>query len=255
MNLQLYDSEIFQRYNSNTQRARVLTENWAENNLFCPSCLNKKILRLKASTPVTDFRCDICRESFQLKSQNHPLVKKIVDGAFFTMIESIKNENRPNFLLLHYDSDYCIQNLLLIPYFFFIENIIEKRKPLSESARRKGWIGCNLLIERIPEEGKIQIVKEKLIIEKEEIHSEWEKIKFMKKIPLSERGWTIEVLNAVHSLNRKEFHLEEIYKFKEEFKKIHPNNSHIEEKIRQQLQILRDKGLLQFKGDGKYCLF
>ncbi|MGC8581819.1 MAG: hypothetical protein ACP5MW_05710, partial [Thermoplasmata archaeon] len=32
----------------------------------------------------------------------------------------------------------------------------------------------------------------------------------------------------------------------------HPNNKHIKDKIRQQLQILRERGYLEFKGNGKY---
>jgi type II restriction enzyme len=32
--------------------------------------------------------------------------------------------------------------------------------------------------------------------------------------------------------------------------KLHPNNAHVRDKIRQQLQILRDIGLLDFLGSG-----
>ncbi|RJQ53985.1 MAG: restriction endonuclease, partial [Nitrospiraceae bacterium] len=31
-----------------------------------------------------------------------------------------------------------------------------------------------------------------------------------------------------------------------------PDNKHIRPKIRQQLQILRDKGIVEFKGQGRY---
>ncbi len=254
MNLQMYNPEVFDKYKSNSQRIRILTEDWAEKNLFCISCLNENIVRLKTNTPVTDFRCENCRENFQLKSQNHLLGKKIVDGAFSTMIQSIRDGTRPNFIFLQYGDDYYVKNLLLIPSFFFIEETIEKRNPLSENAERKGWIGCNLLMEKIPEEGRIPIIKDQIILEKTDVNARWKKIDFMKKSPVSEGGWTIDVLNVIHSLNKKEFHLEEIYKFKDEFNKIHPNNAHIEEKIRQQLQILRDRGFLQFKGNGEYSL-
>ncbi|MBQ1909890.1 MAG: hypothetical protein II170_08145, partial [Bacteroidaceae bacterium] len=33
----------------------------------------------------------------------------------------------------------------------------------------------------------------------------------------------------------------------------HPDNNHIHDKIRQQLQFLRDKGFVQFISPGKYC--
>jgi type II restriction enzyme len=36
--------------------------------------------------------------------------------------------------------------------------------------------------------------------------------------------------------------------------KLHPNNAHVRDKIRQQLQVLRDLGLLTFLGSGSYRL-
>ncbi|MBM3232633.1 restriction endonuclease [Candidatus Pacearchaeota archaeon] len=254
MELQLYNQGVFDKYKSNTQRIRVLSEDWAEKNLFCVSCLSEHILKLKAGTPVADFICEICQETFQLKSQNNTLAKKIVDGAFSTMIQSIKEGTRPNFLFLQYTKDYCVKNLLIVPSFFFVEEIIEKRRPLSENARRRGWVGCNLLMEKIPKEGRISIIKDGAILEKKEVNEKWRKVDFMKKTPLSERGWTIDILNVIHSLSKKTFQLDEIYRFEGELARIHPNNLHIKDKIRQQLQILRDKGFLRFKGNGAYEL-
>jgi type II restriction enzyme len=36
--------------------------------------------------------------------------------------------------------------------------------------------------------------------------------------------------------------------------KLHPHNAHVRDKIRQQLQVLRDLGLLEFLGGGSYYL-
>ena len=76
----------------------------------------------------------------------------------------------------------------------------------------------------------------------------------MKKSPLSERGWAIDVLNAVHNINKKEFELCDVYRYEKELSSMHPSNFHIRDKIRQQLQVLRDKNLLVFLGNGKYKL-
>ena len=43
-----------------------------------------------------------------------------------------------------------------------------------------------------------------------------------------------------------------MYSFEGLLKKKFPNNNFIKDKIRQQLQVLRDKGLLEFKGNGIY---
>lgn len=45
-----------------------------------------------------------------------------------------------------------------MPKYFFIPAIIEKRKPLSPDARCAGWTGCNILIDEISEQGRIDIV-------------------------------------------------------------------------------------------------
>lgn len=64
------------------------------------------------------------------------------------------------------NKDWAIQQLLLIPKFFFSESVIEKRKPLSENARRAGWVGCNILLSHLPISGKIKIIENKQIIPK-----------------------------------------------------------------------------------------
>jgi len=46
-----------------------------------------------------------------------------------------------------------------VPKHFFAREIIEERKPLAATARRAGWIGSNIILSRVPESGKIHIVK------------------------------------------------------------------------------------------------
>jgi len=60
------------------------------------------------------------------------------------------------------------------------------------------------------------------------------------------------VLNMVESLGRNEFELADVYAHEHTLARLHPDNRHVRDKIRQQLQILRDKGLLDFLGHGRY---
>jgi hypothetical protein len=69
---------------------------------------------------------------------------------------------------------------------------------------------------------------------------------------VSSRGWLIDVLNVARSINKQEFHLSEMYSQDEHLRTLHPKNFHIRPKIRQQLQKLRDMGLLTFIGEGNY---
>jgi type II restriction enzyme len=67
-------------------------------------------------------------------------------------------------------------------------------------------------------------------------------------------GWTHDVLDVVDSLHKTQFTLSEVYESEGALAKLHPANHHVREKIRQQLQTLRDLGLLVFLGDGEYRL-
>ncbi|TXT53971.1 MAG: hypothetical protein BAJATHORv1_100056 [Candidatus Thorarchaeota archaeon] len=59
-------------------------------------------------------------------------------------------------------------------------------------------------------------------------------------------GWNKEVYKIISAFSREVFALEDLYDFKDHFSKLYPANKHIEEKIRQILQHLRDFGLIEF---------
>jgi len=54
---------------------------------------------------------------------------------------------------------WLVRNLLLVPSFAFPPSAIIKRKPLSPTARRHGWVGCNFALNRIPQEARIWLVR------------------------------------------------------------------------------------------------
>ena len=65
-------------------------------------------------------------------------------------------------------------------------------------------------------------------------------------------GWKLEVFNCLLDIPKDFFTLGELNKFISRLKKLFPHNYNIEAKIRQQLQNLRDIGLVQFLGRGSY---
>ncbi|MBN1806615.1 MAG: NgoFVII family restriction endonuclease [Sedimentisphaerales bacterium] len=65
-------------------------------------------------------------------------------------------------------------------------------------------------------------------------------------------GWKLDTFNVVSSVKENIFKLEHVYAYKEQLQKLHPENRNIEAKIRQQLQELRDLGLIEFLGGGVY---
>ncbi|MGA9110037.1 MAG: DpnI domain-containing protein [Smithella sp.] len=120
------------------------------------SCGNDTLNKFKNNTPVSDFICDKCNSEYELKSKNNAFTLKIVDGAYETMIRRINADNNPHFFFLNYTKNtFEVQNFLVIPKYYFIDDIIEQRNPLGKNARRAGWIGCNILLNNIPQLGKI----------------------------------------------------------------------------------------------------
>jgi len=63
--------------------------------------------------------------------------------------------------------------------------------------------------------------------------------------------WKIEILKILDSLDSV-FTLQEIYNKEIELQELFPDNNHIKDKIRQQLQFIRDDGVIVFHGNGKY---
>ncbi len=251
MQLQM-NKEIAANYKSNSQKIRVITEHWFKNNGYCVNC-GAVLRKYDNNRPVNDFHCNTCGEDYELKSKQG-FSEKIVDGAYSTMIEKINENENPNFLFLSYEKSYQISNLVVIPKYFFLPDIIEKRKPLSERARRAGWIGCNINLKSIPESGRIFLIKNSEIINKNDVIEKFNQTIFLKKNNAESKSWIFDIMNIIDKLNKEEFELSELYAFEEYFKLRHPNNNNIKARIRRELQILRDNNYLNFVKRGKYRL-
>ncbi len=251
-----FDTQLADNYTSQSQKVRVLTEAWVDSAIFCPNCGHLDIDKYPNNQPVADFYCSNCKEEYELKSKQASVGTKIVDGAYRTMIERLRSSNNPNFFLLNYNLEsFGVLNFLVIPKHFFTPEIIEKRKPLAPTARRAGWIGCNILLQSIPQTGKIFFIKNKRIEPKEKVLAEWQKTLFLREEKeVSARGWLLDTMRSIEKLGKHEFKLDDIYAFENELSELHPENKHIRDKIRQQLQILRDKGYLNFVSRGYYRL-
>ncbi|MFC1901786.1 DpnI domain-containing protein [Chloroflexota bacterium] len=255
MNL-FFETQLADDYKSPSQKVRVLTEHWVDNQVYCPNCGHSNIDRYENNKPVADFFCPHCKEDYELKSKKVAIGDKIVDGAYHTMIERLHSSNNPSLFLLSYDlQNFEVLNFLVIPKHFFIPEIIEERKPLAPTARRAGWVGCNILLQGIPQTGKIFFVKNHQPEPKGKVLAEWKKTLFLREEKeTSAKGWLLDVMNCIESLGNKEVSLDEVYSFVDMLGKRHPENKHIKDKIRQQLQILRDKGYLEFIERGRYRL-
>lgn len=242
-------------YNSGSQSARLWTEQWVRAQVYCPNCGAQQINAFPNNSPLADFHCLKCNEEYELKSQKKQFGEKVLDGEFKTKCARLAADNNPNLFLLNYDfKQLSVINLFVVPKHFFIRDIIEERKPLAATARRAGWIGSKILLNKIPESGKIHIVRNGQVEPKEAVLSQWSKTLFLRDQPPDARGWLIEVMKCVDAVGRREFRLEDVYAYETRLSQLYPGNQNVRPKIRQQLQYLRDRGYLDFVSRGYYRL-
>ena len=168
---------------------------------------------------------------------------------------AILEDRTPNLYILHYDlSAWSVRSVILIPRFAFALSAIECRKPLAITARRAGWVGCNIRLDRIPVDARIPIIEEGSILPIKQVRHAYARLRPLQTLRTEKRGWTLDVLRTVRSLNKPDFSLTELYRHADALTELHPRNFHVREKIRQQLQVLRDFGLIEFLGSGNYRL-
>jgi type II restriction enzyme len=253
MNLQCR-LELGRAYKAASQIARVVSEDWCGRELYCAACDSARLSHSKVNTPAVDFVCPECGQSFQLKGFKNWNQKKIVDAGYESMLRAIRSDRVPNLLVLQYSPEWLVRNLLLIPSVFFSETVIEKRPPLGPKARRAGWVGCNILLDRIPQDGKIVLVSDSTCVAQQQVRAEFSRVRKLAEVPPAVRGWTLDVLAAVRKLRRPRFSLQEVYEFEPYLQSIHPRNRNVRPKMRQQLQVLRDLGLIEFVSPGNYAL-
>ena len=65
-------------------------------------------------------------------------------------------------------------------------------------------------------------------------------------------GWELDIFNCLESIENNVFSLGDVYAFEDILSELHPTNFSIKAKIRQQLQCLRDLGLIEFQKRGVY---
>lgn len=248
-----FDTALSQSYHSRSQQIRVLTEAWVLHNIFCPRCGHPRMEHFPNNASVADYFCPACKSEYELKSKRNSIGKKIADGAYDTFIERIASNHNPDFLIMTYDpTALCVNNLFLIPKHFFTPSIVEKRTPLSATAKRAGWIGCNILFREIPSQGQVPIVTDRTPVEKEVVLAAVKTADKLYSRNIEARGWLMDVLWCVNQIASSMFTLEEMYRFEGLLSEKHPDNHNIRPKIRQQLQVLRDKGFIEFLKPGFY---
>ncbi|MFJ6024815.1 DpnI domain-containing protein [Brevundimonas sp. NPDC092305] len=240
-------------FKSPRQTARLVTEAWVALHGFCPNCAADHLPQLPNNSPVADFRCEACGEEYELKAKRGALGRKITDGAYSAMTARLAAANNPSLFAMSYDhATQRVTDLILVPSHFFTLAIIEPKKPTWPKGRSAPWQGCNILIGEVPASGRISLIRQGVSVSKAEVRSAWSATRFLRDTKVEVRGWLLAVMNAVEAVGKPEFTLDEVYAHEAALAALYPGNNNVRPKIRQQLQVLRDRGWLEFNGRGKY---
>ena len=95
------------------------------------------------------------------------------------------------------------------------------------------------------------MVKDQQVIPRNNVTEQFQKTLFLRAQSQQTRGWTLDVWQCIEKLDTN-FSLNQVYAFADLLKFKHPENNHVKDKIRQQLQVLRDKGIIEFTSRGQY---
>lgn len=258
---------------------KILTTPWKNDFLELVSQSRKSI---KITSPFV--KNDVCSELISAKKSSSKIVlitsiklMSIYSGALdISAIENIINNNGTvkNFPRLHskiylFDDKKAIitsGNLtyggliknyeygLYIDDQTVVQNVVRDFNSLSKNeitgiVRKSDLETVKSILEKIKESVSPKIPKFEVETPEENLDVIMTDIE---PIINSLSGWKLEVFKCVNSIPGQIFTLNEINKFEIHLKKIFPANKHITDKIRQQLQFLRNLGLIEFLGEGKY---
>jgi type II restriction enzyme len=230
-----FDASLATGYTSGSQRARRLSEGWFASEMHCAACDADSVHPHPNNARANDFHCLACGAQYELKSGKGAFGPTIPDGAFASMMERIKRQGGGLGRSRH------VVGSRAVPY---------ARRHLAAPARRAGWVGCNIRIADIPAAGRIAVVRDGAPMPRAAVVAGLQRAAAATG-DLAARSWFVDTLRCVERLE-PEFTLSQVYAFEAEMQARHPSNQHVRPKLRQQLQRLRDAGLLVFLGDGRY---
>lgn len=246
------DQGVAAAYKSSSQQARVISECWFSENCYCLACDSDHLVRAAPNTRALDFSCNFCGHRYELKTFLRRPTKSLIDGAYAALIARINSNSAPTLCLLERNYSWHVISLTAIHSSFLTPWVIEKRPPLGDRARRAGWVGCVIRLDRIPYDGEIAVIEGGACVPKAAVRKKFKRFLPLDTLAVEKRGWATLTLSVIRGIDKTYFSLTDLYKRESEFAAIYPGNRHIRPKIRQQLQVLRDLGVLSFEGGGSY---
>jgi type II restriction enzyme len=150
--------------------ARLVLETWAEFNLFCLACESDSLVRLGPNTPVADFECANYAARYQVKGKDGRFGSVIPGAGYGPMIAAVRAAVCPDYVLIEYDRRFATVVFgMAIRGSSITEDRVIARAPLKSTAKRAGWIGCNVRIDDLP----TVAVVEPHVVDRMKVRKEW----------------------------------------------------------------------------------
>jgi len=141
--------EINSEWKSNSRIFGEVIELWVAKNVNC-YCGGTYDL-FTANKKSVDAICGRCKKNLQIKSMSKPYkpnkqnILRILSAEYTTTLNSIKNNQDWDLMLVHYSKEkLVIEEIHIIKSKNIDESCVIPRKPLGPNARRAGWQGCYL---------------------------------------------------------------------------------------------------------------
>jgi len=231
-------------FRSGAQWARDFTERWWAERGYCFACHSDDRLEvLENNAPCWDFRCRACGHPFQLKGSLNKSGTTVQDGSYKVMTDYIRRMMSPTFVLLRYTRDRTVPQVAAVHCVFITKDAIVPRKPLTA---RPSYVMCSVRLADIPMQAKISVVENFSFVKKDKVREQFQKLSSLENRQVKGRGWMALILNLTQRLPAGNFRVDDLLAFRNEIEKQFPDNRHVREKVRQQLQFLRNAGLVQF---------
>jgi type II restriction enzyme len=132
-------------------------EDYVIHKIKCIRCDNNNFEKYKTNEKSKDLICISCNQKYQIKAKSatHKQINNIkcknqfktIGGEYSTTLNNI-NEKIDYLIILYEKQSYKILNILYITNENITSNYITPRNPLSLTAKRAGWQGCNILFEK-----------------------------------------------------------------------------------------------------------
>lgn len=106
---------------SESQKSRVFTELWVEENTYSPLGGNCCVSRYPAHTPESDFFCPSCQADFERKSKNvtssrRPRVS--AGGSWHTLPARVRSACTPHLVFRMRQGARLLHRIFILPFFF-----------------------------------------------------------------------------------------------------------------------------------------